>query len=164
MALHDLFSIFVFVGMNAASISRISKGGKKKSLGQFTHCGLRKSIWHRDAPGVCQSAYISRAKHTQATTRYYLLCLCPSFRLRLRCPVHATRSSLCVNERRDGCAGSSITAAAAYITTASAGRPCENPCARECRCLSQAGMGSAMGNRTRMRIERDADLCPRLGC
>lgn len=29
-------------------------------------------------------------------------------------------------------------------TSASAGRPCENPCVRECRCLSQAGMGSAM--------------------
>lgn len=41
--------------------------------------------------------------------------------------------------------------------SASAGRPCENPCARECRCLSQAGMGSAMEkHRTCMRTERAA--------
>lgn len=56
----------------------------------------------------------------------------------------------------DGWAGSSITAAAVHLTTsASAGRPCENPCARECRCLSQAGMGSAMENGTRMRDATD---------
>lgn len=59
-----------------------------------------------------------------------------------------------------GWADSSITAAAFYITTsASAGKPCENPCARECRCFSstQEGMGSAMANRSSMRRERRCD-------
>lgn len=43
--------------------------------------------------------------------------------------------------------------------SASAGRPCEKPCVRECRCLSQAGVGSAMEN---MRTERDATEAERL--
>lgn len=65
-----------------------------------------------------------------------------------------------MNRIRDWKADSSIPAAAFYITTsASAGRPCENPCARECRCFSSTleGMGSAMANRTSMRRWRGCD-------
>lgn len=127
-------------------------------------CRFLKSIWHQRCAGcsVCQLTYPeqNRVKLTEGAA---FLCLYPSLKVRL--VSHGALSSLplplrvrmrvcaCVNERMDGWAGgSSITAAAVYITTsASAGRPCEKPCARECRCLSQAGMGSATENGTCMR-------------
>lgn len=108
------------------------------------------------------SAYISRAKQSQVNTRRCVSLFISVTQSAASVPRRPVLSPspcsyacvcACVNERMDGWAGSSsITAAAVYITTsASAGSPCEKPCARECRCLSQAGMGSATENGTCMR-------------
>lgn len=72
---------------------------------------------------------------------------------RLVCP------SLCVRLdewTQGGWGGRAEASQPQQSTSASAGRPCEDPCARECRCPSRAGMGSAMESRTCMRTERDA--------
>lgn len=108
-------------------------------------CGFTKSIWRWDSLVVSISAYTSLEKQSRRR-RYGSV---------FSSVIQTAVPRLRVNERRDGSAGSTITAAAAYFTTsASATRPCVNPCAWECRCLSQAGMGSAMENSICMRAVR----------
>lgn len=82
------------------------------------------------------------------------LCFFPSdLSVRLRFVSYSARFSLTVN----GWMGGQATAPQPQQSaSASADRPCESPCARDCRWFSQAGMGSAMESRNYMRTKRDA--------
>lgn len=122
------------------------------------------------APHITCPLNIPSYSRNRESHYYCLFCpplsLNPSFRLRL-VPCSA-RSSLsdcgCCEwmqprmwgEGKGWVGGQAAASQPQQSTSASAGRPCGSPCVRECRCLSQAGMGSAMENRNCMRSKRDA--------
>lgn len=104
-----------------------------------------------------REASASKTKSRDQGRHYFPICSNRSFRLRLGArpcliAVNGTRGRVLV--------GGQAAAAASQpqqSTSASAGRPCESPCVRECRCLSQAGMGSAMENRNCMRDATESE-------
>ncbi len=141
-------------------------------------CGFRKSIWHREAQGVSLSAVRphiwspwgfthpgqKQSQDTKEGRHYFSL-----FRSLIQTAAGGGPLSHCgcCEWMKGWMGGLAAASQPQQPTSASAGRPCEKPCARECRCLSPAGMGSAMESRNCMRTERDAtdwdsDLLSRL--
>lgn len=99
-------------------------------------CGFTKSIWQPRCAGCCQSISLhipSKNKRHCDVTRFVSV-------------TQTAAALLPVNEPWEGRMGgraASQPQQSSSLHQHPAGTPCESPCARECRCLSRAGMGSA---------------------